>query len=85
MRKFLFFDIDGTLLGQSRVITEKTKAAIEKARSLGHKAFICTGRAPTSLVGGVMDVEFDGYICSAGGFVIVITNSFLKTSSINIF
>ena len=82
MRKFLFFDIDGTLLGQSRVITEKTKAAIEKARSLGHKAFICTGRAPTSLVGGVMDVEFDGYICSAGGFVIV-NNEFIFENFIN--
>lgn len=71
MGKFLFFDIDGTLMGASRAVTEKTKEAIKKARSLGHKAFICTGRAPTSLVGNVMDVEFDGYICSAGGFVIV--------------
>lgn len=71
MGKFLFFDIDGTLMGASRAVTEKTKEAIQKARSLGHKAFICTGRAPTSLVGNVMDVEFDGYICSAGGFVIV--------------
>ena len=28
MSKFLFFDIDGTLVGKSRHITEKTKEAI---------------------------------------------------------
>ena len=34
MGKFLFFDIDGTLSGKSRVITEKTKQAIQTARNL---------------------------------------------------
>ena len=47
MGKFLFFDIDGTLIGQSRVVTEKNVEAIRLARENGHKAFLCTGRAPT--------------------------------------
>lgn len=71
MGKYLFFDIDGTLVGQSKQVTEKTKWAIQEARRNGHKAFLCTGRAPTSIVGDVKDMEFDGMICSAGGFVII--------------
>lgn len=71
MGKFLFFDIDGTLVGKSKMVTEKTKQAIQQARQNGHRAFLCTGRAPTSLVGDIREIAFDGAICSAGGFVIV--------------
>jgi len=71
MTKFLFFDIDGTLVGASKKVTEKTKEAIQKARENGHKAFICTGRAPTSIVGDILSIDFDGYICSAGRYVII--------------
>ena len=71
MGKYLFFDIDGTLVGKSRMVTEKNKYAIQKARENGHKAFLCTGRAPTSIVGDIKSVGFDGIVCSAGGFVII--------------
>ncbi len=71
MGKYLFFDIDGTLTGKSKQVTEKTKWAIQEARRNGHKAFLCTGRAPTSIVGDIKEMEFDGMICSAGGFVVV--------------
>ena len=53
------------------MVTEKTKLAIQNARQNGHRAFLCTGRAPTSIVGDIRNIEFDGAICSAGGFVIV--------------
>ena len=49
MGKYLFYDIDGTLMGPSRKVTEKTKWAIEEAKRQGHRAFLCTGRAPTSI------------------------------------
>ena len=71
MGKFLFYDIDGTLMGKSKKITEKTKWAIEQAQREGHKAFLCTGRAPTSISDDLKEIPFDGIICSAGGFVIV--------------
>lgn len=71
MGKYLFFDIDGTLVGKSRQVTEKTRQAICQARQNGHKAFLCTGRAPTSIVSDIIDIGFDGIVCSAGGFVIV--------------
>ena len=69
MGKYLFYDIDGTLVGKSKVITEKTKWAIKEAQRNGHKAFLCTGRAP--IVDEILDIGFDGVICSAGGFVII--------------
>ncbi|MEG0367231.1 MAG: HAD family hydrolase [Coprobacillus sp.] len=71
MGKFLFFDIDGTLMGKSKKVTEKTKWAIEEAQRNGHHAFLCTGRAPTSISSDLKEIPFDGIVCSAGGFVIV--------------
>lgn len=68
--KYLFFDVDGTLLGKSRFITEATLAALKQVKANGHKIFICSGRAPTSIVGGNLEkVDTDGFIASAGGFV----------------
>ena len=67
--KYVFFDIDGTLRGKSRVITEKTKEAIHKLRANGHKAFLCTGRAPVSITSDIVDIGFDGIISAAGSFI----------------
>ena len=69
MGKYLFFDIDGTLIGPSRLVSKKTVEAIKQARRNGHKAFICTGRAPISIMKDVSDIGFDGIIASAGSFV----------------
>lgn len=71
MGKYLFFDIDGTLIGKSKKVTEKNKEAITLARQNGHKAFLCTGRAPVSIMKDILDVGFDGIVCSAGGYVII--------------
>lgn len=67
--KYLFFDIDGTLAGKSRRITSETRQAIAKARRLGHKVFLCTGRAPVSIVGDAKELEVDGMVCGAGSFI----------------
>ncbi len=68
--KYLFFDVDGTLLGKSRFITDNTIEKLNELKRQGHHIFICTGRAPTSIVGGNIEkVPADGYIASAGGFI----------------
>lgn len=69
MGKYLFFDIDGTLTGPSRRVSEKTINGIRQARKNGHKAFLCTGRAPVSIMKSIKDIGFDGIISSAGGFI----------------
>ncbi|WP_249030277.1 Cof-type HAD-IIB family hydrolase [Tannockella kyphosi] len=67
--KYLFFDIDGTLVGESKKVTKKTREAIQLAKANGHHVFLCTGRAPTSINEDVKSVGFEGIISSAGGFV----------------
>ena len=61
--KYVFFDIDGTIRGKSREITKR------KLRENGHKAFLCTGRAPVSITQDILDVGFDGVISAAGSFI----------------
>ena len=67
--KYVFFDIDGTIRGESREITSKTIEAIRKLRENGHKAFLCTGRAPISITSDILEVGFDGVISAAGSFI----------------
>ena len=43
-KKILFLDLDGTLLTDSKDITEENLAAIQKATELGHAIVVCTGR-----------------------------------------
>ena len=69
MGKYLFFDIDGTLMGPSKQVTPKTANGIKQARENGHKCFLCTGRAPVSIMKSIRKIGFDGIISSAGGFV----------------
>lgn len=71
MGKYLFYDIDGTLIGPSKKVTDKTKWALAKAKENGHKTFLCTGRSPTSISKDLLELNFNGIVCSAGGFVII--------------
>lgn len=69
MMKHVFFDIDGTLVGKSRQVTPKTIQKIQEVRAAGNKVYICTGRAPVSIMKRIKDIGFDGIISSAGGFI----------------
>lgn len=82
MSKYLFFDIDGTLTGPSRQVSQKTVEGIRQARNNGHKAFICTGRAPISIFKEIKEIGFDGIISSAGGFI-SIGNKYIFENFIN--
>ena len=63
----LFFDIDGTVLGEDMNAYEESIAAIQKVRSLGHKCFVATGRA-TAYIPDFLNAEknFDGVVSGAG-------------------
>ncbi len=47
-KKILFVDLDGTLLTDSKEITEENMAAIQKATDLGHAVVVTTGRPLSS-------------------------------------
>lgn len=68
----LFLDLDGTLLGRSRVLHPETKAALEDTRQRGNRIFLCSGRSPVYLREGICrELEFDGIVASAGGYASV--------------
>ncbi|WP_310603808.1 HAD family hydrolase [Anaerosporobacter sp.] len=69
-KSILFFDIDGTILSEkTHIISEDTKDAIETARKNGHLAFINTGRTLEELDDRIFSIEFDGYICGCGTYI----------------
>lgn len=71
MSKLLFYDVDGTLVGKSQIMTEMNKQALHLARQNGHKVFLSTGRNPKSAFIGLEGLDIDGMITLAGGLVSV--------------
>lgn len=68
----IFLDIDGTLTqpGHSAPPVSAV-AAIESARRLGRRVFLCTGRCEAMLKPLLHCADFDGYVASSGGLVVV--------------
>lgn len=69
MEKYIFFDVDGTLVPFGKKMTQSTFASLQKAKSLGHKILLATGRAPAEIDPSLFDFDFDGGVYSAGAFV----------------
>ena len=68
-KKLIFLDIDGTLTpAGSNNPPESALKAIKKARELGHKILLCTGRNPDMLA-PVLAYGFDGAVACGGGRV----------------
>ncbi|MDR1230828.1 MAG: Cof-type HAD-IIB family hydrolase [Spirochaetaceae bacterium] len=66
MRKLVFVDIDGTLMGSDQTIPESAVAACRGARRNGHLLYICTGRPFKDIFGEVKAVGFDGIVSASG-------------------
>lgn len=69
MEKLVFVDIDGTLCDFNGGVPDSAIEAIKTARENGHKVFVCTGRAKSEIYPFILDIGFDGLVCSAGAFV----------------
>ena len=67
MKKIVFLDIDGTLVTPNYPY-QICKKRIKKARENGHLIFLCTGRNRVGIE-SIMSDDFDGCICSAGGYL----------------
>lgn len=80
--KLLFFDIDGTLITEDerRFFPESAKAAIKKAREMGHLAFINTGRVYVNIEDNIKAAGFDGYVCGCGTNIIYHGNNLLHNT-----
>lgn len=78
-RKYLFFDIDGTLLAgpyHDSYVPESAKKALEMLREKGHFLCIATGRAQALAVGYMDELGFDNMV-SDGGYGITIERKLL--------
>lgn len=68
--KLIFLDIDGTLTEPgANVPPESALRAIRSARAAGNKVLLCSGRN-YAMLSPLLQYGFDGYIASAGGFVV---------------
>ena len=66
--KWLFFDVDGTLVpfGENAAPSKRTLDALARARARGHKVFLCTGRTRCDIGPGLLCFDVDGVISGAG-------------------
>lgn len=67
--KYIFFDIDGTLLSHTKGIIESTAKALTMAKEKGHKIFINTGRSLAEVGNSFDRFDFDGVVCAAGSYI----------------
>lgn len=65
-RRYLFFDVDGTLLPFGSDFPQNTLEALREAKSLGHGLFLSTGRSPVELDPRLRVIDFDGGVYSGG-------------------
>ena len=70
--KYVFLDIDGTLVGYDSKIPDSALRALKLAQANGHKMIICSGRPFYMLYPELLEaVQFDGMVTSCGACVLV--------------
>jgi len=68
--KIAFFDIDGTLVNEEKVIPQDTIQAIREIKELGVEPVIATGRAPYFLGQLLEQVGISSYVCLNGALAV---------------
>lgn len=70
MKKYLFFDVDGTLYDSEKKLPDSAKEALFAARANGHELVIATGRAPFMIQSLLDELKIDTYITFNGQYVV---------------
>ena len=70
MYKLVAIDLDGTMLNQYGVVTEKTKEAIQKAQQNGIEVIIASGRPIDSIKTIAKEIQSEKYFISGNGAII---------------
>lgn len=65
-KKMIFFDIDGTLVNDQKIIPESTKLAIKELKKNGHEVAIATGRNLFMAQGIIDELDISNYIVCNG-------------------
>lgn len=67
--KYVFLDIDGTLVNYSNELPDSAVKAIKAAQANGHKVYPVTGRSKAEMYDYILNIGFDGYIGGNGNYV----------------
>ena len=65
----IFFDIDGTIMDLDGTIPPSAVTAVRRLRQAGHHCVINTGRPRLAMDPQLMDMDFDGLVCSCGQYI----------------
>ena len=65
-KKYIFFDIDGTILTAEGKVPNSTKEALNLVQKNGHEIFINTGRSRNIIPQVLEGLDFDGIVCGTG-------------------
>ena len=89
MYKLVAIDLDGTMLNNYGIVTEKTKKAIEKAKKDGVEVIIASGRPIDSIKAIAKEIKSEKYFIAANGAIIydiaadkVIYDKYLKKEKV---
>lgn len=68
--KYVFLDVDGTLVNFMGEIPESAVYALNKAQSNGHKIILATGRQKSQIHKVLFEkINFDGMVASSGAYI----------------
>jgi Cof subfamily protein (haloacid dehalogenase superfamily) len=69
-KPIVFFDIDGTLLNENKIIPESTKTAVRLLQDKGIHTVIATGRVPEMFYWIRKELNIDSYVSMNGQYVV---------------
>ncbi|WP_237389788.1 Cof-type HAD-IIB family hydrolase [Bacillus sp. USDA818B3_A] len=69
-KPIVFFDIDGTLLDENKVIPESTRLAVRRLQEKGIQTVISTGRVPKMFYWIQKELNIDSYVSMNGQYVV---------------
>ena len=72
--RLIALDVDGTLLNDDHMLTERTKHAVRSAAEAGAVIVLCTGRGPDNSLPVMRELGIDGHLIGHNGAVTVRTS-----------
>lgn len=69
-QKIIFFDIDGTLYNNEKVVPESTKDAVKAVKDAGHIVAIATGRSPFMYEDLRKSLDVNTFVSMNGNYVV---------------
>ena len=70
MYRLAAIDLDGTMLNQYGIVTQKTKEAIQKSQEKGIEVIIASGRPTDSIKTIAKEIKSEKYFISGNGAII---------------